>query len=1296
MFSKSSMVGVVLAAMVLSMTVCVGQCLAYNPGDPEFRAFWVDAWGAGFLNQSQVDQLLGVPGNGSSLGDIRNANCNAVVVQVRRRADTCYPSGMGEPYFSSGLSPSNFNALQAMINAAHDTTGGKQRIEVHCWIVTFATSSGTPGPVYYAHNNPADPDNYWVTLDDAGAETGDKAFDPGHPNCEEYTVNVAMDIVNNFDVDGIHYDYIRFTGSNQGYNPTSIARYNARYGTTGQPSASNAYFMQWRRDQVSAVVRKVYAKIQASKPTVLQSCAGVTWHPAPSASTRAAFQATRPYYEVYSDWDSWQQEGIIDLSIPMTYFDWGGSYAADYTAWMNFEKDRKANRHMIVGPGIYLNSLSNAITELLATRDASPAGNYAQGFCGYSYRVPYVSGTWAGFSPTFVSQVATTPCSIPVRTWKANPTKGHISGTVTIAATSAWADGATVSITGPESRSQYVDGTGFYAFIDLTPGTYTVTASLSGYPNAIRTVAVAIGSVTGNMYVTDIPLGVTTPPAISNVQATSIGPTGATITWTTDQSATSQVEYGLTTSYGNTTPLDSNLVSSHSVPLSGLTPETPYHYRVTSSNTNGSTTSGDYTFTTASGVPVISNVQATSITNNSAIITWTTNIAADSTVNYGLTTSYGSQQANSSQVTSHSITLTGLSAKTTYHYQCVSTNAYGTGTSTDFTFSTVGPPVISNVQSSGITATTATITWTTDVASDSTVNYGLTTSYGSQQANSSQVTSHSISLSGLTPNTTYHYQCVSTNAYGTATSSDYTFTTTAAPTEIIIDDVGATYTGTWTAGTYSGGYDNTYKYCSNRRTSSTATVTWTPNLPRTGPYDVYCCYVSGSNRTTKATYTVNYAGGTTSKSFNQTGNGSQWLLIASGLQFNAGTSGNTFMNNVTGESNGSKVVIADAIRWVYAGDLTPPSVPENLTATATSTTGMSLSWTASTDNTGVTGYKIYRDSALAGTSPTTSYADSGLTANTQYSYTVSAYDGASNESAQCSPVSKYTLSTPPSGSIITCDKTAGGWSDSADFVFGNAGFGAGKVASYRCVWDGSASHTWNDTETAWTTASKTVTADTTTHAFYFHVKGYNGDGVGNGTLDLGPYNYGVVYSTIAAAMNNPDTSGVIVDPLKSITAVFGNSFYMEEINRTRGLKVDATTALAVGKKVKIGGRLTGSAVERSLVDAAVMDWADGTALLPVLSRISALGGAAPDPYTSGLAGGGPYNIGLLVRVAGVVKSHGAGYFVLDDSSGASVKVYSDASVADTSFAGVTGVCTRESSQRVIRTRTAGDVRVFGP
>ena len=230
------------------LLVCLLALLPASPANAaEYRAFWLDAFHNGFYNQSQVDTLLGVPGTTSG-GQIRDVNCNAVVIQARKRADVCYPSGVGEPYMS-GLSPADFNALAALIKAAHDTTGGKKRIEVHCWSVAFKTAKGV---VYRQHTNTPTGslttfDNYWPTRvsNTNGAETADGAFDPGHPKCLEYLVNAHMDLVNfqttagpdgtDGHIDGIHYDYIRFEGSTEGYNPTSVARYNARYGLSGQP-----------------------------------------------------------------------------------------------------------------------------------------------------------------------------------------------------------------------------------------------------------------------------------------------------------------------------------------------------------------------------------------------------------------------------------------------------------------------------------------------------------------------------------------------------------------------------------------------------------------------------------------------------------------------------------------------------------------------------------------------------------------------------------------------------------------------------------------------------------------------------------------------------------------------------------------------------------------------------------------------------------------------------------------------------------------------------------------------------
>jgi hypothetical protein len=304
-----------------------------------------------------------------------------------------------------------------------------------------------------------------------------------------------------------------------------VARYNARYGLSGDPASSSEQFKQWRRDQATAFVRQMYARIQKTKPWVKQSGAFVTWNPSPTASTRAAFQATRPYYDVYSDWDSWMQEGIMDMGVPMAYYR-QHELPNDYVRWINFIKDRKFNRHMVIGPGIYLNYLTNAILHLNMTRDASPSGNYAEGFCGYSYAVPYLSGTWAGFSPSLVSQVTPTGDDIPDMPWKTAPTNGHMMGTITIFGTGAWADGATVSITGPVSRVQTNDGTGFYAFIDLPVGSYTVVASKTGYPNATGTVAVAVGEVSGNMYERNLVLGsispsITTQPQSQNVNQSS-------------------------------------------------------------------------------------------------------------------------------------------------------------------------------------------------------------------------------------------------------------------------------------------------------------------------------------------------------------------------------------------------------------------------------------------------------------------------------------------------------------------------------------------------------------------------------------------------------------------------------------------------------------------------------------------------------------------------------------------------------------------------------------------------------
>src|SRR2546430_1094146 len=93
-------------------------------------------------------------------------------------------------------------------------------------------------------------------------------------------------------------------------------------------------------------------------------------------------------------------------------------------------------------------------------------------------------------------------------------------------------------------------------------------------------------------------------------------------------------------------------------------------------------------------------------------------------------------------------------------------------------------------------------------------------------------------------------------------------------------------------------------------------------------------------------------------------------------------------------------------------DTTPPTVPTGLTATAVSSSQINLSWTASSDNVGVSGYRVYRGGTQIATTSATSFANTGLAPSTTYTYTIAAYDAAGNVSAQSSSASATTPAPP--------------------------------------------------------------------------------------------------------------------------------------------------------------------------------------------------------------------------------------------------------------------------------------------
>lgn len=175
----------------------------------------------------------------------------------------------------------------------------------------------------------------------------------------------------------------------------------------------------------------------------------------------------------------------------------------------------------------------------------------------------------------------------------------------------------------------------------------------------------------------------TTAPVISSVSA-SVGTSSASITWNTNESATSRVVYGTTTSYGTLGALNSSLVTSHAVALNGLATSTMYNYAVVSKDSSGNTaTSSNKTFTTSESdvtSPVISSI-FTAIGSQTAFITWLTDEPSNSKVYYGTTTpmslssTHTKTVSNSNLVTTHALGLLNLSISTTYYYVLESKDA---------------------------------------------------------------------------------------------------------------------------------------------------------------------------------------------------------------------------------------------------------------------------------------------------------------------------------------------------------------------------------------------------------------------------------------------------------------------------------------------------------------------------------------------------------------------------------------------------------------------------------------------
>ena len=177
-------------------------------------------------------------------------------------------------------------------------------------------------------------------------------------------------------------------------------------------------------------------------------------------------------------------------------------------------------------------------------------------------------------------------------------------------------------------------------------------------------------------------------PSVENISNTSIGQWSAIINFDASEKSNASIDYGTTASLG-ATKVDSAYLTSHSISLANLTENKTYYYNITACDFSGNcNTTGEFNFSTLNIAPSISGIQVNA-TNDSALISWTTNENANSSINYGTTTSLGTIAGNASNATTHSINLSGLTNGTTYYYNVTSCDLVGNcNTTGEFNFTT--------------------------------------------------------------------------------------------------------------------------------------------------------------------------------------------------------------------------------------------------------------------------------------------------------------------------------------------------------------------------------------------------------------------------------------------------------------------------------------------------------------------------------------------------------------------------------------------------------------------------------
>jgi uncharacterized lipoprotein YddW (UPF0748 family) len=309
---------------------------------------------------------------------------NTLLVQVRGRGDALYASAH-EPRAESLPEDPSFDPLQVTIEEAH-----ARGMAVHAWVNTYLVwgpvdPPRSPEHLVNAHrdwlavprslgrqlydHDPQTVDYVARLIDYAAANTAklEGLFtSPSHPEVQQRVLQVWIDLARNYDVDGIHFDYVRFPSPHFDYSRGALERFRTwveprlaahRFSELVAAAEQDPYAMAdalpelwnvFRRDSVTSLVRHIYREVKALRPELVVSAAVL---PDQRKAREVRFQA----------WSAWLADGIIDVAVPM-------AYTVDSELFHNWIASARvtagSRKRLWAGIGAYLNQVDDTLQQI--------------------------------------------------------------------------------------------------------------------------------------------------------------------------------------------------------------------------------------------------------------------------------------------------------------------------------------------------------------------------------------------------------------------------------------------------------------------------------------------------------------------------------------------------------------------------------------------------------------------------------------------------------------------------------------------------------------------------------------------------------------------------------------------------------------------------------------------------------------------------------------------------------------------------------------------------------------------